>query len=369
MNVAFRVDASREIGAGHVMRCLSLADALRRRGAGTLFVCRDHSGHLADRIRGSGHRVELLGLHAPRRTTVRTGQRMPDHETWLGAAWDEDAEDTIRTLSSRLMDWVVIDHYGVDARWEAKVRSALGAGIMVIDGQADRSHDCDVLLDQTYSAAGTTRWTGLVPTRCRLFVGPGYSLLRPEFVAARRALRRRDGIVRRLLIAFGGIDEPNATGMALQVVDAQKRTGVAIDVVAGEGNPHGSELAACCRPMAHVTLHVQPPDIAGLMAAADLAIGAGGTMMWERCYLGLPTIVVAIARNQIEASKSLHAAGAGLFVGSMGDAGITSALQDAVRLALEDPDMLRAVGLSAYRLMETPTAETPIDVMLTESAG
>ena len=216
MNIGFRVDGSTVIGTGHVMRCLTLAATLRDAGAACVFVCRDHPGNLAGRIRAEGHEAVLLAVGPG--DVGETPARPGDHASWVGESWERDAAQTVAALGAHRPSWIVVDHYGLDARWEALVAAGLGARILAIDGQADRPHDCDALLDQTYSPRGAARWDGLVPARCRVFAGPGYSLLRPEFEAARATLRERDGVVRRLLVAFGGVDVPGATGIALEAV-------------------------------------------------------------------------------------------------------------------------------------------------------
>ena len=381
MIVAFRVDASREIASGHVMRCLTLAGGLREAGVESVFVCRAHPGHLGARIAAAGHRVELLAppvtVAAPHPAPVddlpaaegAAAGPFARYGSWVGASWEDDAEETVAVLAPLAPAWVVVDHYGLDARWEARVARALGARVLAIDGQADRVHDCDVLLDQTYSPAGAARWDGLVPARCRRFAGPAYSLLRPEFERARAAVRARDGVVRRLLVAFGGVDRPGATGLALDVAAGVLPPGLPVDVIAGSGFADLDGLERRCRALPGATLHVEPPDVAALMAAADLCVGGGGTMLWERCALGLPSIVVAIAPNQIELSRVLAEAGACVFAGALGDEALAGALARVLQSALADPGLVRDVGAAAARLLEPPAGETPLDVVLTGLAG
>ena len=361
MNIGFRVDGSTVIGTGHVMRCLTLAATLRDAGAACVFVCRDHPGNLAGRIRAEGHEAVLLAVGPG--DVGETPARPGDHASWVGASWERDAAQTVAALGAHRPSWIVVDHYGLDARWEALVAAGLGARILAIDGQADRPHDCDALLDQTYSPRGAARWDGLVPARCRVFAGPGYSLLRPEFEAARATLRERDGVVRRLLVAFGGVDVPGATGIALEAVARGRTPDLCVDVVAGAGNPHLEDLRRRCRELGYATLHVEPRGMAALMAAADLAVGGGGTMMWERCAMGLPTVVVAIAGNQVEGGRLLAAAGGCLYAGDLDEAR-AGGLEVALRDVLSRPDTLRAMSVAASNLMRRPAGETPAGLLL-----
>ena len=321
--VVFRVDASARIGTGHVMRCLALAGELSRNGVASRFVCRAHQGHMAAKIRSQGHEVVLLS----------DGKAVegPDYASWLGADWETDADETTHELASVQPLWLIADHYAIDARWERRVREATGVKLMVIDGQANRQHECDLLLDQTCSPEGESRWNGLLPQSCKLLVGPRYALLRLEFAAARETVHKRPSRVERIFVAFGGVDQPDATSMVLDAIAYLGRPDITVDVVAGSANPHRDRLAETCRKANNVHLHVDPPDVASLMAMADLAVSAGGTMLLEQCYLYLPSIVVSIADNQTKSSQALHDAGAVWYLGDIG-----SVDRDAVRQAVSD---------------------------------
>lgn len=328
--VVFRVDASVCTGTGHVMRCLVLANELAENGLASHFVCRSHQGHMAEKIGGQGHEVVMLSLGP---TVSDRGTAGLDYASWLGADWETDAEETIRVVAAVQPLWLIVDHYAVDARWERRVREATGVKLMVIDGQANREHDCDLLLDQTSSLEGEARWDGLVPGSCKLLVGPCYALLRPEFVSAQRTLRQRDGRVRRIFVAFGGVDEPNATALALDAIAGLARPDVAVDVVVGASNPHRKQLQERCRALNNVNLHVQPSCVAKLMASADLAISAGGMVLLEQCFMQLPSIVVSIAANQIKPARALDEHGAALYAGDI-DVGNPEATVEKIRQSL-----------------------------------
>ena len=212
MRIAFRVDASLQMGSGYVMRCLTLADAFREKGAEIIFVCREHPGHLFDLIEASQHLV----LRLPFATTFATGELA--HADWLGETQKEDARQSIEALKTiGNVEWLVIDHYALDVEWEAIMRSYC-ENIMVIDDLADRKHDCDVLLDQNYYHGKRGRYKNLVPPRCKNLLGPKYALLRQEFKEMRRNLKVREGIKKRIFIFFGGSDPTNETKKALLAI-------------------------------------------------------------------------------------------------------------------------------------------------------
>lgn len=294
MMIAFRTDASVQIGSGHVMRCLTLADELRQRGADLRFVCREHPGNLIDLIAAKGYPVARL---PQAETGYIAATEDVGHAAWLGVSWEDDAAETIAAISESKPDWLIVDHYALDHRWEEVLRPHVGK-IMVIDDLADRRHDCDVLLDQNLYQEMEIRYDNLVPTVCQKLLGPKYALLRPEFSMARKSLRSRNGEIKRVLVFFGAVDSTNETAKALQAVAGISDRHFAVDVVVGGGNPHKEQIQNLCAAHVGFHYHCQVDNMAALMAAADLAIGAGGATTLERCALGLPSLVIAVAVNQ-----------------------------------------------------------------------
>ncbi|MGZ9710865.1 UDP-2,4-diacetamido-2,4,6-trideoxy-beta-L-altropyranose hydrolase [Glaciimonas sp. GNP009] len=291
MNIAIRVDASSQIGTGHFMRCLTLADALKQRGAKIRFVSRHMPAHLRDMLAVKGHEFAPL--------TSNPGEETADglsHAHWLGTSQAQDATASIHALSDQTWDWLLVDHYALDTCWETALRTT-ARRIMVIDDIADRQHDCDVLLDQNFYADMDIRYLGKVPPDCQLLLGPRYVLLRDEFRQLREQVKPRTGPVKRVLVFFGGVDAENYTALAIEALASIARYNLQVDVVIGAQHPARTEIKAACARHGYFC-HVQIPNMAELMAQADLAIGAGGTATWERCCLGLPTLTLSVARNQ-----------------------------------------------------------------------
>jgi len=349
MRIAIRVDASGQIGIGHFMRCLSLADALKQKGVGIRFVSRNMPEHLRDMLVAKGYELMLLNS-IPSDGVAGT---LP-HSSWLSSNQAQDATDTIQVLSDQTWDWMIVDHYALDTTWESAMRPEVGK-IMVIDDLADRPHDCDLLLDQNLYDELERRYDGLVPDRCVRMLGPRYALLRPEFAAARKTLRHRDGRVRRILVFFGGSDLTNETAKTLEAIRLLNRSDIAVDVVVGASNPNGDLIRKICQSMPNTYFHLQVENMAKLMSAADLAIGAGGTTTWERCCLGLPTLALVLADNQREVAEAMSAEGAMRNVGWHAD--VTSAgLAEALRVALASPDGLNAMSERSLAIMGGPDA-------------
>lgn len=306
-HIVFRTDASLEMGAGHVMRCLTLADALREQGAKCRFVCRAHQGHLADLIAARGHACHLLSD-----VDLTVSDSSLAHAHWLVCGWEQDAAQTQAILADWQPDWLVVDHYALDARWERLMRPHVG-NIMAIDDLADRVHDCDLLLDQNLGRQPDD-YRERIPSNCALLVGPHYALLRPEFAAMREysLQRRQTPVLKQVLITMGGVDQPNATGRVLEALrQAPLPDDCRICVVMGSKAPWLAQVEALATTLPWPTeVRVNVSNMAKLMANSDLAIGAAGGTAWERCCLGLPTFMLVIADNQREVAHHLLSAGA-----------------------------------------------------------
>lgn len=311
MKIAFRADASISIGSGHVMRCLTLADALHERGAEIMFICREHEGNLCDMIESRGHSVERLP--APETPVRHEGK---SYASWLGSDWEIDASQTIHALTEKV-DWLVVDHYAIDFRWESKLREVADK-IVAIDDLADRKHDCDVLLDQNYYLDIENRYVGKVPGHCQLLLGPKYALLREEFYRMHKQVGVRNGTVKRIFVFFGGMDACNCTGHAIEALGGVTVNDLHVDVVIGSQHPFREQIESECARNGFVC-HVQTDKMAELMAAADLSIGAGGSATWERCCMGLPSIVFAVSQHQEKSAKDLSVLGAVKFIGTAQD--------------------------------------------------
>lgn len=348
VNTFFRVDSSIQMGTGHLMRCLTLADALRKKESNVSFICRELPGNICDLIEKKGFKVYRLPY-----ATVKyhSANQSSGYAQWLGVSWKEDAEQTMAVLAKeeRVIDWLIIDHYALDKQWETLIRPFVGK-IMVIDDLADRPHNCDLLLDQNLYEDIETRYEGLVPNHCQLLLGPRYALLRQEFIDARKNLRERDGSIKNILIFFGGVDPTNETLKALEAIQLLNRPDIAIDVVVGESNPHKDKIEDVCSAMPNAHYHCQVDSMAQLMANADLAIGGGGTTTWERCLLALPAIVLVIAENQMETTKAVAKAGA---ICNLGWSRLVSIekLMAAIKKVLENKYQIREMGKKALSLM------------------
>ena len=303
MKVAFRVDASLNMGTGHVMRCLTLAQVLKDNGANVEFICRQHEGNLIDKIRSSGFNVYELELSDEGRVDNKLV-----HSPWLGVTQQQDSCDCIDILKSEKINWLIVDHYGIDKDWQQVLRPYFEK-LMVIDDLADRRHECDLLLDQNLLDDMSVRYCNKKPEQCQSFFGPQYALLQKDYEILHDKVKVRKSTIENILLFFSNMDLHGLTEkslLALTQVDASFQN---IDVVISKQSAHYEKVKIQVEKLSNARLYSDLPSLAFLMEKADLAIGAGGSTHWERLCLGLPSLVITLAENQESVSRDLQKMG------------------------------------------------------------
>jgi len=345
MNIVFRADASIQIGAGHIMRCLTLADELKKKDVNINFVCREDRGNLLHLIKEKNYGTH----HLPSNITMDT---------------DRELTKQILKQQTGRCDWLIIDHYGIDLSWEQTVRGFVGK-IMVIDDLANREHDCDLLLDQNYILE-ERRHDGLTPNHCTRLLGPQYALLRPQFLEERRCLKRPDRGVKSIFVFMAGGDPDNETGKVLRMSKLLDRNDLVKEVVVGTSKPHRRDIETLASQIPNTICHVGVENMAEMMAAADLAIGAGGTAAWERCCVGLPSIVMTLAENQKGINNSLGKDG---FVTNLGwhEQVTEKDLKDALQHLILDTHKREQMSLKCRELVDGRGAQRVVETMLESS--
>lgn len=293
MRVAFRVDASDQIGTGHFMRCLTLAGELQKSSTEIIFLVRVMPEHLQKLLIERNYRFVLFDNIENAAVEVDLA-----HSHWLYVSQEQDARDTTEALSGNSWDWLVVDHYSLDYRWESVLRKVV-ARILVIDDLADRKHDCNILLDQNLYADMEVRYNGKVSISCKVLLGPRYALLRDEFVKGRKNSKAKHlDKIQNILIFFGGVDAENNTCCAINALVNIGAQDLRVNVVVGMQNPYLKQIQDQCKAH-HFNCHLQTTKMAELMSSADLAIGAGGISTYERLYFRLPSILKSLAANQV----------------------------------------------------------------------
>jgi UDP-2,4-diacetamido-2,4,6-trideoxy-beta-L-altropyranose hydrolase len=265
--VLFRLDASDQIGTGHLMRCLVIADALQEHGITSSFLCYPLPTRLQQLVQDKQHQL----------------------------IYPTDENNEFKLIDQLQPDWIIVDHYELDANWERKAKP-LTQALLVIDDLADRAHFADYLLDQGPQRTPKD-YANLINPECRLLLGSNYALLRKEY---RQLQRTSCQTWQKGLICFGGADPAHATLSTVKSLDKMEHTHqLSWTVIAGAANPDWPLLQQWQTETGiNVTLLHHHSDMARLMSEHDFSIGAAGGMTWERCCIGLPSIVIPIAENQ-----------------------------------------------------------------------
>ena len=283
----FRCDGTAEIGAGHVTRCLALAEALVDAGWRITFVVNEEAPSLVPALAADAFKVRTIDRR-------------------------RDEIEILREEANGAAELLVLDHYQRDAHLESACRSFVQK-ILVLDDATGRDHNCDILVDS--AAPDPAIYASHVPARAGVLTGPAYALMRRAFVEKRpEALGRRDGRpVKEILVSFGATDPSNATSVALAALEPFADD-ISIVVALSSLAQHIHDVRRRLRGRMRLALDV---EMASLMTEADLAIGAAGASSYERAVLGLPSIIVTLAGNQRNLSKSLIRSGAAIDAGAL----------------------------------------------------
>jgi UDP-2,4-diacetamido-2,4,6-trideoxy-beta-L-altropyranose hydrolase len=292
--VLFRCDATAEIGAGHATRCLALAEALEDAGWRITFVVNEEAPSLVPALAAGAFKLRIIDRQ-------------------------RDEIEILRQEANGAAELLVLDHYQRDARLESACRPFIQK-ILVLDDATGRDHDCDI-------------YAGHVPARARVLTGPVYALMRRAFVEKRpEALGRRDDRrVKEILVSFGATDPSNATSVALAALEPFADD-ISIVVALSSRAQHLDDVRRRLRGRMRLALDA---EMAALMTEADLAIGAAGVSSYERAVLGLPSIIVTLARNQCNLGRSLIRSGAAVDAGAL-DGDVKMRLARAVEPVIAD---------------------------------
>lgn len=366
MDILIRADASLEIGSGHVMRCLTLAAALQKRGATCHFVCRDFPGHLHEKIIHQNNKIDVIPSDLFTEVSGKTSDRSGPEtkEDSINYQWQIDAQCTLEYALRVGPQWIIVDNYRLDGRWHGHMRKT-GGKILVIDDLANRHYDCDILLDQTYGRR-PDEYLNHVGSSAKLLVGTEYAMLRAEFGARRsRSLERRRGDrVRNILITLGGSDKDNYTSQVMNgLLHQEAVSDLNITVVMGHNAPWLEQVSRMAGHSPHdVRILVDVDHMDELMVESDLCIGAAGSTSWERCCLGLPTIMLVLAENQRTIAENLMRSGAVVVIDPAIE-DVAQAIQNHIS-AIVDQKLLPHMAERASRICDGRGVERVMEHML-----
>lgn len=288
-----RADASVDIGTGHVMRCLALAQAWQDRGGAVVF--------------SSARMPKNLEKSLLRRRLHVSRQPFP-----IGTP--EDASAVVNRARSMGVDWVMVDGYQFGAEFEESLKEAGLRVLFVDDLGCVRRYSADIVLNQNSYADAAMYRSRAASTR--LLLGPRYALLRREFLVARCARPPLASRAQRLLVTIGGSDPEKITGLVLDSLKLLRDDSLEVRVVVGPANVNGADLLR--RQVNYALEVVDGADMPQFMNWADAAISAAGITTWELLYMGIPSLLIIAAENQRGNAEALDASGAAINLGWYG---------------------------------------------------
>lgn len=342
------------------MRCLNLAKRLRLRGCNVLFITRANSGNCNFLFFESGFDIIVM---AETHITLRSDVKEDDeYKEWLGVSQEQDAQDTIESIGSKSFDWIIIDHYALDHRWQDLLK-ARAKKIMVIDDLANRVHKSDLLLDQNFFLDKSERYSALVPSNCRCLLGPAHMLVSADYDKYRSADKLRKGSVSRVLVFFGSVDNAEQTELAIAAISSLNKSYIIFDVIVGKSNTRAASIKQLCNAVENIRFHCQVDNMAEFIFNADFALGAGGATTWERAKLGLPSAVTVVANNQIEATENAEKAGIIINLGFSSKISSQSYL-NILEIMLESPEKLRDMSDACMRLFSDSAPSDVVDLIV-----
>ncbi|MDT0602859.1 UDP-2,4-diacetamido-2,4,6-trideoxy-beta-L-altropyranose hydrolase [Thalassotalea castellviae] len=361
MHIAFRADASAKIGTGHIMRCLTLADLL--------------SQYYQSRQSNNVPRLMISFLSAPlpqslQQKIITAGYHYRELKLDKHDHSQEHDASCCHTLLKRLpkINLLIVDHYQLAKKWQQLLTADFDK-IMVIDDLANRQHQCDYLLDQTF-ARRSQDYQPYVNSHCLTFIGQHYILLRDEFLSAVKTAEKRRASTEKIdniLVTMGGMDEDNASTTIINYLIAlrtQEQLSFNVTIVLGSQAPNLASLMALIEPYQWITLQIDSNSMAQLMLSADLAIGASGTTAWERCSLGLPTLVVIMADNQNLVASNLAKQGAVINLGDFQSLSYFK-LEQAFLQLTASPKAYQTLVRQCFDTIKQSKVSTMLDIIMT----
>jgi UDP-2,4-diacetamido-2,4,6-trideoxy-beta-L-altropyranose hydrolase len=350
-NIVFRVDSGLNIGSGHLMRCITLANNFKKNiELECTFISRDNNGNFNAIIIQNGFNVLLLD-------GPDLNSNMENYSEWLGTSQINDADQTLALLKKNnveIIDILIVDHYSLDIQWERKFRKITNK-LVVIDDLANREHDCDIILDQNMAPNYRSRYDNLTPIYSKKFLGMDYCLLCEDFIVAKATIVARDKLSN-IVIFFGGVDKDNATLHLLSILREKLKVFVSVHVIVGKSNPAKDEIKLFCDDYDNCHYLEQISNMAQIFSKSDLSIGGGGATAGERIFLGLPSIVFSLADNQVIVSKYLHEKNFITYLGDQSKMEASNIIAE-IDKYIDSPHLLKAQSLKLLAVGESKLRE------------
>ncbi len=297
-NLIIRVDSGVHIGAGHIFRCLALVEVLNEKFSSIIFISRNFVGNFSEFVERRGYNMHFL-----KENTENFSFPFNNNEEQISFQKD-DASLTISNMKDiEGPKWLIVDNYFLDKNWELMIKPYVEK-LIVIDDLANRFHDCDILVDQNFYKNCESRYDKLLSKNCTRLLGTKYASLLEVFKHFRTTNKKFENEIKRILISFGASDPTNETAKVLESIKILGQKNLLVEVIIGYANPNKDEIKKNYSHLPSISLHYEIKNVGEIMAKCDLAIGAGGVTLWERCCLGIPAIVSILSEDQREAVEA-----------------------------------------------------------------
>jgi UDP-2,4-diacetamido-2,4,6-trideoxy-beta-L-altropyranose hydrolase len=339
-SLLIRADASAEIGVGHAMRCLALAQAWRDKGGRVIFALGGGAEGIEERLCSESASVV--------RVCSESGSR-------------EDARETAQLCTESGADWMILDGFHFSQSYRESVKTDATRLLLLDDHGACAPYKCDIVLNTNPYAVDAMY---LEREDYTVFLlGPQYALLRREFLAAPARSPDVSATARRVLITFGGGDPHNVTLRVVEALHEIHDVKLDITVVVGASNPHRALLSAALERSPHVArLLFNVDNMPEVMTQAELAISAGGGTCYELAIMQVPMFLITIASNHERTVEAYGRAQAALTGGWFDELGPES-LAASLRSLIGDPMLRKELTENARRMVDGRGAQRVVDAM------
>ena len=329
MKVLFRVDSSRVIGSGHLMRCLALANGIRNILNGDIiFVCKELNGNLNEIVIERGYK--LIRLNKNSEGYVHRKYSKDDDNM----AQKKDAYETIKKIGNSRYDWIITDNYFLDDNWKHYLKDNTKY-FFDIDDLFKKTKYSNLILNQAPKLVSESRYQGLIQKKSKLILGPKYALIDNNYIVYRKNSTSHNGKIKKILISYGGSDETDETVKAIKAINYINNDRLTINVVIGKAYLNINRLKDIIVNKQNINIYHQARNMAELIIDADLALGGGGGSTWERMCLGLPSIVTTTSDDQISVPY-LHNEGLLIWIGRAKDVKICN-LKKVINNTINNP--------------------------------
>lgn len=304
MKVGFRVDASYQIGSGHLVRCLSLAKELREKNIESIFITKKNKGDLISLIIKNKFKFTIINY------------KKKSNDDLLN--WKLDAIETAKKIKNKGITHLIIDHYGIEKKWEEYLNDFVNK-IIVIDDLADRKHFCDILIDNSLPKKNYLK---LVPSHSKILVGPEFIFLDKSFIEERSKMKKIENEKEEkkhiFYVSYGASDITQETIKTIIALKKLKnKISFEAKIIVGKNNKQKKKIKELCyKDKKNFSYFEQPFNVANIMSKCSIGIGSPGTTTWERCFMGLPSILISVAENQIKIGNACNDLNIAMYVGN-----------------------------------------------------